>query len=600
VLKYFLLIPFLLTSFFHLIGQNPYDDCSKAYFVNNAQDWCSDAAAFNITDATPSKNSFSACYDELGKDIWLSFYGVASDVIITIKPEVGHKVSASLYEGDCNVQVEILCQEQKSGSDVLWMYKGGITQGHKYLLRIESKDVDPFAFSVCINNYFSPPKEGSDCDKANLLCSKNSFIVNNVVGFGFVQELVGVSCFGSSIESNSIWFKWKCKTPGDLSFTLNPLNADDDIDFVVYKVNGDEKSCDLEQVRCMAAGVIPSQCNTNNNCCGPTGLQIGEVDTEESAGCGPTKNNFLKPLDMLAGETYALIINNYTSMNEAFEISFSGSATFEGLKADFDISEKDGLCRTDTVSIKDLTINGIGNINNVKWVFGPDSDPETANASGDQKVIFNRSGNKSVSLIVENDIGCKSYYNDTLRVDCCGGELNADIGSDTVILAGDAIILKSSYLLEGSNISINWFPPGIFLCDTCANGFTIPLEEEQYVSAKIRDEFGCVAEDQLKVRVINNDIFVPNAFSPNDDGINDYFTIYSNESIKAVRVLRIYNRWGAQVFEGLNFEPNDESQGWNGTFRGKVASQGVYAYYAETLNKNGHITKLKGSLTLVR
>ena len=94
MLKYFLLIPFLLTSFFHLIGQNPYDDCSKAYFVNNAQDWCSDAAAFNITDATPSKNSFSACYDELGKDIWLSFYGVASDVIITIKPEVGHKVSA--------------------------------------------------------------------------------------------------------------------------------------------------------------------------------------------------------------------------------------------------------------------------------------------------------------------------------------------------------------------------------------------------------------------------------------------------------------------------------------------------------------------------
>ena len=138
------------------------------------------------------------------------------------------------------------------------------------------------------------------------------------------------------------------------------------------------------------------------------------------------------------------------------------------------------------------------------------------------------------------------------------------------------------------------------MCDTCANGFTIPLEEEQYISAKIRDEFGCVAEDQLKVRVINKDIFVPNAFSPNDDGINDYFTIYSNESVKAVRVLRIYNRWGAQIFEGLNFQTNDESQGWNGTFRGKVASQGVYAYYAETLNKNGHITKLKGSLTLVR
>jgi hypothetical protein len=62
---------------------------------------------------------------------------------------------------------------------------------------------------------------------------------------------------------------------------------------------------------------------------GPTGLKDGSTDIEEDAGCNtPGKDNFLKPLDMVAGKSYALVINNFSSTNNGFAINFGGTGTF--------------------------------------------------------------------------------------------------------------------------------------------------------------------------------------------------------------------------------------------------------------------------------
>ncbi len=596
------LLTFYLVIIFTGLGQtqNKHDECSNSFFINNARDWCSDTLQFNNQATSPSSNSYSACYDDIGNDIWLSFDGVASDVIIIITPESGHTVSASLYDGECNNLLEILCQEQIAGDNYLWMYKGGMIQGHKYLLRIESKDPDPFAFTVCLNNYFSPAKAGSDCSNANLLCSKEGFVVNSVIGFGTQEELSAISCFVNTTESNSIWFKWKCESSGDLTFELNPLNKLDDIDFVVFKVNGDEQSCDLSPIRCMATGVIPSQCNSSGHCCGKTGLKAGETDLEEAAGCSPTRNNFLRPLDMVAGETYALIINNYTSMNEAFEISFGGTATFQGLEADFDLSHLSGVCREDSIFITDKTFNGIGNIVEMSWSFTPDGNPNTDIGPGNKAITFSRSGTKSISVIVENESGCRAYYNDTLNVQCCGGVLVADIGQDTILEPGESIVLDVSYLLEGSDIQYIWTPTSLFNCDTCSIGATLPLHNDGIIKVNIRDEKGCEAQDQILIRVVDNNYYIPNIFSPNLDGINDIFTVYSDKGAGMVNFLKIYDRWGELIFESRSFEPNNESKGWNGTFNGKVLNPGVYVYMTEVQSKNKIKKLLKGSITLIR
>ena len=88
-------------------------------------------------------------------------------------------------------------------------------------------------------------------------------------------------------------------------------------------------------------------------------------------------------------------------------------------------------------------------------------------------------------------------------------------------------------------------------------------------------------------------VYVPTAFSPNQDGINDEFKVYGN-GIRALD-LKIYNRWGGQVFETKNADA-----GWDGTFRGKILNAGVFVYALSITFENGHRQDLTGDVSLIR
>lgn len=94
--------------------------------------------------------------------------------------------------------------------------------------------------------------------------------------------------------------------------------------------------------------------------------------------------------------------------------------------------------------------------------------------------------------------------------------------------------------------------------------------------------------------------YIPNTFSPNRDGDNDVFTVYSNEFITNVNSLSIYDRWGELVFQNINFPTNDESQGWDGRFNNQEAEQGVYLYVILTQDDKGNIREEIGQLNLLR
>jgi hypothetical protein len=171
-----------------------------------------------------------------------------------------------------------------------------------------------------------------DCKTAKLICNKaNIFQVAQSGGGEDPTEANDAACFfngaASNFEVTSAWFKWTCETSGTLTFSINPTKQDDDVDFALYELPNGVSDCSQKQVlRCMAAGdfSFPSPCM------GPTGLKEGETDETESSGCDGTKNNFLKPLDMVKGKSYALMVNNFTSQS-SFSINFGGTGT---LKAD--------------------------------------------------------------------------------------------------------------------------------------------------------------------------------------------------------------------------------------------------------------------------
>ncbi len=144
-----------------------------------------------------------------------------------------------------------------------------------------------------------------------------------------------------------------------------------------------------------------------------------------------------------------------------------------------------------------------------------------------------------------------------------------------------------------------WSPSTGLSCDNCANpevAINNSMEYHLLVTVDINGN-DCFAEMDVPVTVIPNyDIFIPNVFTPDGSGYNDYFEIYGNkQAIKLVEV-SIFNRIGEKVFES-----NDINFKWDGTYKGKKLTPDVFVYNMHIVFVDNHAEKLfKGSLTLLR
>jgi gliding motility-associated-like protein len=111
----------------------------------------------------------------------------------------------------------------------------------------------------------------------------------------------------------------------------------------------------------------------------------------------------------------------------------------------------------------------------------------------------------------------------------------------------------------------------------------------------------CQASDIVFIKVVTNRrVFAPSAFSPNDDGINDRFFIYSDNALVRINKLQVFARNGSMVYDASNLAPGAELQGWDGTFRGERLNPGVFVYLAELEFVDGRVEVFKGELVLMK
>lgn len=170
----------------------------------------------------------------------------------------------------------------------------------------------------------------ADCAGALILCDRSDLIVKRLNGRGNeVAEVGYTSCSGRLDERNSIWIKWQVGTAGTVGFEIEPLDPADDLDFIVWHLDGDIRTCSRKyELRCMATGEdIGSTTEVSRPCRGRMGLTAGRADTQEGDGCGADHDNFLAAIDAGAGENYILYVNNYTS-DKGFKLRWSGDAGF--------------------------------------------------------------------------------------------------------------------------------------------------------------------------------------------------------------------------------------------------------------------------------
>ena len=174
---------------------------------------------------------------------------------------------------------------------------------------------------------------------------------------------------------------------------------------------------------------------------------------------------------------------------------------------------------------------------------------------------------------------------------------NIELPDEVSIKTGDSYQIQPETDL--TPVSIAWWPETNLDCNNCLNPVATPKEDTEYILTLI-DADGCMLTDTIMIRVaIETNVYVPNAFSPNGDALNQFFYVKSNSTL-GTYTMRIFNRWGENLFLGENLILNQANIGWDGTYKGKSTNPGVYVYLIEILFDDGSIQTIGGDILLIR
>lgn len=172
------------------------------------------------------------------------------------------------------------------------------------------------------------------------------------------------------------------------------------------------------------------------------------------------------------------------------------------------------------------------------------------------------------------------------------------LGPDFTLNKGESRVIPGMTDIPDSLINtIIWSPSLGLDCDDCLFPTAAPDQTTTY-ELIIEDANGCTYEDRITIEVIlSEDIYIPNVFSPDGDGVNDRLIVQTASEAPLIS-FSVFDRWGEKIFDVKNGETNLRDFGWNGTFNGERAPQGVYVYQAH-VRLNDRDVMIKGSVTLI-
>jgi gliding motility-associated-like protein len=198
---------------------------------------------------------------------------------------------------------------------------------------------------------------------------------------------------------------------------------------------------------------------------------------------------------------------------------------------------------------------------------------------------------ESVRYVVEvkDVLGCPKPTYDSVVI--MVEKLVADAGPrDTSIVTNQPLQLNGT----GAEFYL-WSPPTGLNNPNISNPVAILANGQRYI-LQVTSTAGCTAIDTIDVNVykVKPDFYVPDAFTPNGDGLNDVFKPILI-GMKSLKFFKVYNRLGQVVFS-----TNVQRKGWDGTINGNPQDAGVFVWMAEGEDYLGKIIFKKGTVTLIR
>jgi gliding motility-associated-like protein len=163
---------------------------------------------------------------------------------------------------------------------------------------------------------------------------------------------------------------------------------------------------------------------------------------------------------------------------------------------------------------------------------------------------------------------------------------NLNLGNDTILCLSEKPILDAG----AGMLAYNW--------NNGNKSQKIVAYDSGLYIVEVTDFEGCKSRDSIwinkKKDLYSSDIFMPNAFTPNGDGVNDNFKP-TYVGIQKLEYFRIYDRYGVLVFETSSI-----GKAWDGTYKNMKQNTGNFVYIVKGIDKNGKEKILKGNVVLIR
>jgi len=413
------------------------------------------------------------------------------------------------------------------------------------------------------------------------------------------NEIEGASAYEIQVFLNDT--QTSIDTSLNLNFSLGNLNTLDKVEIFVTALGSEpcgnseanSQICvaqDCPEINASIDGLANSYCQTT--------ADISLTATPEGgvfSGEGMLENDF-QPNTLIAG-SYTIF---YTFTNEN-DCEYTTQSTVEIFEPQtFELQMQALACKDETIL---LGLSGnMENVASLDWQYEEETVDFEDLGNNAYNLTWSAPGSQTIGVEIEDSNGCFSFVSGSINV----YELEVFSIPDSTIQKGDTIELASQILSNFStDFAYSWMENGeVIDCDNCPTALVHPDTLAIY-ELLVMDENGCMTNTLVRIEVEEDEpiieveppsnplVVIPNAFSPNQDGFNDFFQIngYQIETVE----FTVYNRWGKKIFEGF-----DLSMVWDGTFKGEIQPIGTYVYTAIVMYEDGSQEFVQGNLTLIR
>lgn len=323
------------------------------------------------------------------------------------------------------------------------------------------------------------------------------------------------------------------------------------------------------------------------------GFVDGTVSTVFSGGTPPYSIRLIQGTSTIAQNTsgqfnnvapnqYIVRIVDANGCIENFNIVVPGAE--ENI---FDIQTQATSCFGPQYKDGSITVTGL-TVSNGSFTYGIDGGNQ--GSSG----YFNNLAHGDHTVIAVDSFGCRSIL-DIQVAQPDPAYLYITPQNDSVdILSTLQINSDFGPYPNSSVVSYQWTPSSGLSCIDCPNPVFSSYERNNSYTLLVTYNTGCFIKANVKVVVTGTfPLFIPNAFSPNGDGNNDVYQVFS-QGVKDFS-LNIFNRWGEKIFESTNI-----LETWDGSYKGNMQPPGTYVYYVDIKYLNGKKVNENGSITLIR